>query len=168
MFTLRDIPKYEALRARIQRYPELDPTAIEAFLILLRVASDVMGAVEDYWGRRKISHGRFIVLAVLNRDPELALSPSDLAHKCGVSRATMTGLLSGLARHRLVKREHHQGDRRMSLVRLTPEGIRFLDSNLPDYYRRLAKMMGHLSQGEKRTLEEMLTRIGEGLPEMKG
>jgi len=166
MFTLRDIPKYEVLRARIRRYPEIDPSAVEAFLILLRVASDVMAGVEDYWANHGMSHGRFTVLAVLNRDPEIALNPSDLATKCGVSRATMTGLIGGLERQKLVKREHRQGDRRMAYVRLTPEGIKFLDSILPDYYRRLAKMMGLLSTADKQSLEEMLMKISEGLPEM--
>jgi len=166
MFTLRDIPKYEVLRARIRRYPDIDPSAVEAFLLLLRVASDVMSAVEDYWSRHGISHGRFTVLMVLNRDPEIALSPSDLAQKCGVSRATMTGLITGLERSKLVNREDHLGDRRMALVRLTPDGIKFLDSILPDYYRRLARMMGMLTDDEKKSLDTMLMKISEGLPEM--
>ncbi|HUB24264.1 MAG TPA: MarR family transcriptional regulator [Tepidisphaeraceae bacterium] len=168
VFTLRDIPKYEALRARVRRYPEIDPIAVETFLVLLRVASDVMTGAEDYWTKHGLSHGRFIVLAVLNRDPSIALSPSDLADKCGVSRATMTGLVAGLQRHHYVRREHHHDDRRMALVRLTPEGVRFLDAILPDYYRRLARMMGYLDQAEKRKLEEMLVKIGQGLPEMTG
>jgi MarR family transcriptional repressor of emrRAB len=168
VFTLRDIPKYEALRARIRRYPDIDPIAVETFLVLLRTASDVMAGAEEYWSKHGLSHGRFVVLAVLNRDPAVALSPSDLADKCGVSRATMTGLVAGLQRNHYVRREHHHGDRRMALVRLTPDGVRFLDSVLPDYYRRLARMMGHLSTPEKRALEDMLTKIGQGLPEMTG
>ena len=129
---------------------------MEAFLILLRVASDALAAVESYLGRHGMSQGRFTVMAVLNREPDAPMCPSDLATKCGVTRATMTGLIDGLERDKLVTRQHHQGDRRMTQVKLTEEGIKFLDAILPDYYKRLAKLMGNLSEAEKMSLEDML------------
>jgi DNA-binding MarR family transcriptional regulator len=166
MLYLRDIPKYEAIRARARRYPDIDPAAVEAFLIWQRVAGDAMIAVQTYLGRHGMSQGRFTVMAVLNRDPEKGLSPSDLAEKCGVTRATMTGLLDGLERDKLAKRDHHGGDRRMTQVRLTADGIKFLDSLMPHYYKRLAKLMGNLTEVEKKTLEEMMAKINAGIPAM--
>jgi DNA-binding MarR family transcriptional regulator len=166
MFYLRDIPKYEAIRARVRRYSDIDPAAVESFLILLRVASDAIAAVEAYLNRHGISQGRFTVLAVMNREPETAMCPSDLAVKCGVTRATMTGLIDGLERDKLVKREHSQGDRRMMQVRLTPEGIQFLDSILPEYFRRLASLMGHLNEAEQKALSQMLEKINGGIAAM--
>jgi MarR family transcriptional regulator, negative regulator of the multidrug operon emrRAB len=166
MFYLRDIPKFEAISARVRRYPDIDPSSVEGFLILLRVASDALAAVESYLNRFGMSQGRFTVLAVLNREPETAMCPSDLADRCGVTRATMTGLLDGLERDKLVKREHHGDDRRMTHVRLTPEGIKFLDSLLPEYYRRQAKLMGNLSEADKKLLVEMLAKINAGIPSM--
>ena len=47
---------------------------------------------------------------ILNRNPEEGLNPSDLAAKCGVTRATMTGLLDSLERKRLIRRESDQAD----------------------------------------------------------
>ena len=166
MLYLRDIPKYDAIRARVKRYPDVDPVAVEAFLILLRVASDALSAMETYLSRHGISQGRFMVLAVLNRDPELAICPSDLAEKCGVTRATMTGLLDGLQRDKLIKRTDHEVDRRRTHIKLTPEGILFLDSIMPDYYKRVAKLMGNLSEPDKQTLEDMLARINAGIGAM--
>jgi len=166
MLYLRDIPKYDAIRARVKRYPDIDPAAVASFLILLRVASDALTAVENYLGRHGMSQGRFTVMAVLNREPESPMCPSDLASKCGVTRATMTGLIDGLQRDSMVKRGPHQGDRRMMQVRLTADGIKFLDDILPEYYRRLAKLMGNLSETEKVSLEDMLARINAGVPAM--
>ena len=166
MFYLRDIPKYDAIRARARRYPDIDPAAVESFLILLRVSSDALAAVETYLSRHGVSQGRFTVMAVLNRDPQAALCPSDLAEKCGVTRATMTGLLDALERDGLVERQMHSNDRRMTQVRLTRRGIDFLDSILPDYYRRQARLMGHLSEDEKRVLETFLAKINAGIPAM--
>jgi DNA-binding MarR family transcriptional regulator len=163
MFYLRDLPKYEAICQRIGRYPEIDPAAVESSLVLLRVASDMMSALEGYWARNSTSQGRFCVLMVLNRDPSVGLAPSDLARRCGVTRATMTGLLNGLERDALVTRQPDHHDRRMASVRLTEQGVRYLDNILPDYYRRTAALMANLSEEEKLFLEKLLWKVNDGI-----
>ncbi len=108
----------------------------------------MLTALETFLARYDMSQGRFTLLMVLNRDPHLGLCPSDLASKCGVTRATMTGLLDGLEREKFVTRVRHANDRRMATVMLTPEGIQFLDNLCPDYYRRIAGLMGKLTEEE--------------------
>jgi DNA-binding MarR family transcriptional regulator len=163
MFFLRDLPKYDAIRARAARYPEVDPAAVESFLTLLRVGSDVLAAWEKYLAGHHISQGRFTVLMVLNRDPSMGLNPSDLAARCGVTRATMTGLLDSLERKRLIRRESDQADRRTVLVRLNDKGIALLEGMLHDYYRRISLLMGELSEEEKRSLTAMLIKVAGGI-----
>lgn len=164
MFYLRDLPDYEAIKKRAQRYPELDPAAVEATLVLLRVAVDVLGAFDIFLARNHLSQGRFSMLMLLNRDPEQNLCPSDLASRAGVTRATVTGLLDVLERQRLVKREHAQLDGRMVRVRLTPRGQQFLEGILPDYYRRVGNLMGQLSEQEKHVLTGLLRQVNAGIP----
>ena len=163
MFYLRDLPKYEAICQRCQRYPEVDPASVETSLVLLRVASDMLTALEGYWARNNTSQGRFCVLMVLNRDPATGLAPSDLARRCGVTRATMTGLLNGLERDGMITREPDQHDHRMATVKLTEQGSQYLDNILPDYYRRTAALMGHLPFEDKRLLEKLLWQVNDGI-----
>lgn len=159
MFYLRDLPKYDAIRARASRYPEVQAAAVEAFLVLLRTGSDVLSALERFLSSHDLSMGSWTVLMVLNRDPAIPLMPSDLANKCGVTRATMTGLLDGLERKRLVRREPEPSDRRTLRVRLTREGIDRLDGMTHDYYRRVALLMRDLDDEDKRQLSDMLLRV---------
>ena len=159
MFFLRDLPKYEAIRQRAAKYPELDARGLEAFLVLLRVASDVLDGLEAFLAKQGTSQGKFTVLMLLNRDPDAGISPSDLADRSGVTRATITGLLDGLGREKLVVREGDTGDRRKAVVRLTPRGRKMLEGMLPAYYRQVADLMGALSDGEKATLVELLTKL---------
>jgi DNA-binding MarR family transcriptional regulator len=159
MFYLRDLPKYDAIRARAARYPEVEPAAVEAFLVLLRTGSDVLAALERFLSTHQLSQGSWTVLMVLNRDPAIPLMPSDLAGKCGVTRATMTGLLDGLERKGWVRREPEMSDRRTLRVRLTREGIDLLDGMTHDYYRRVALLMRDLNDDDKRHLSGMLLRI---------
>ena len=159
MFLLRDLPKYDAIRARATRYPEVDAGAVEAFLTLLRTGSDVFASLEKFLAAHSLSQGSWCVLMVLNREPTVTLMPSELADKCGVTRATMTGLLDGLERQRLVRRESDAADRRTLRVRLTRAGVDRLDGMCHDYYRRVALLMRDLDDGDKRTLSEMLLRV---------
>jgi DNA-binding MarR family transcriptional regulator len=166
MFFLRDLPKYEAIRQRAAKYPELDARGLEAFLVLLRVASDVLDALEAFLAKQGTSQGKFTVLMLLNRDVDAGVSPSDLADRSGVTRATITGLLDGLTREKLVVREDDTGDRRKAVVRLTPRGQEMLEAMLPDYYRQVADLMRGLSDVEKATLVELLMKVNGQLPSL--
>lgn len=168
MFYLRDIPTNEVLQSHAQRYPGMSPMACEAFLVLLRVASDVLGGSDGYLSEHGLSQGRFTVLMILNRDPELGLSPSDLAERAGVTRATMTGLLDALEGEGLLTRTAHPQDRRMLTVRLTEVGVRRLDEMLPEYFRRIGAMVGDLDEAEQRALVGLLRRVEARVGEMSG
>lgn len=164
MLLLRDLPKYETLLAYSKRYRTVNPSSVEAFLNLLRVASDVLDATEEYFGEHGTSQGRFTVLCLLNRNPDVPLCPADLADRAGVTRATMTGLLQGLESEGLLKRTSSTDDKRMFFVELTSKGRRYLDSILPDWFRRVDDLMDGLNDKERvtmlRLLEKVRTRTG--------
>jgi DNA-binding MarR family transcriptional regulator len=163
MFYLRDLPKYDAIRQRASKYPELDARALEAFLVLLRVASDVLDGLDAYLARQGTSQGKFTILMLLNREAENGLCPSDLAERSGVTRATITGLLGGLMREKLVTREDDTGDRRKAVVRLTGRGKKHLEGILPGYYHQVAELMGGLGEAEKTQLVNLLSKVNERL-----
>ena len=168
MFLLRDIPKYDCIRECAERYPDLDPASSAACLVMLRVASDMLRGIEDFLAERGLSQGRFTVLMLLNREPEMAMSPSDLAERSGVSRATMTGLLDGLERESLVTRRASSEDRRKQWVTLTARGRERLEGMLPDYFRGVAGAMSGLEEREKLQLLGLLERLHEGARGFKG
>lgn len=166
MLLLKEVPQYECLLERSRRYPELDPSAMEAFLHLLRTSTDVFEAFGEVLASHAISQGRFIVLILLNRDPEKPANPADLADRANVARATMTGLIDTLERDGFVKREHAPNDRRMMLVRLTAEGRSFLERILPEYFRRIATVMSRLTEAERKTLVTLMGKIEQAVPEI--
>src|SRR5262245_46709071 len=112
MFTLRDVPKYEHIRSVADRYPELEPASSASWLLLLRVASDLLAVAEDYLAGHGLSQGRFVVLTLLYRTVDVPQNPGVLAEKAGVTRATISGLLDGLERDEFIAREGQRDDRR--------------------------------------------------------
>ena len=105
-----------------------------------------------------LSEGRFVILVVLLK-LDGALAPHDLAERIGVTRATMTGLLDGLERDRLVARRRDKRDRRSVKISLTPAG-RDLAERLNDAHLRwIAGLASDLTAEEQDVLQRLLARI---------
>lgn len=167
LLMLKDLPRYECLLEAAKKFPDLDPSATEVFLQLLRTGDDLSKAENEYLGQHAISQGRFCVLMLLLEKPgcgaTTARSPAELADHAGVTRATMTGLIDTLERDGFVKRVPDPNDRRMMSVNLTPKAHAFLATMLPGYFRRVSAFMSHLTESERRTFVQLLGKIQEGL-----
>jgi len=163
MFYLRDLPTDRTLEEFAERYPNMNPSALKTCAVLLRTGSDLLTAFETILGNHGLSQGRFLTLIVMNRTPDEAINPSTLAEKVGVTRATMTGLLDGLERDRLIERLAHPNDRRKIGVRLTDKGRHMLDDMLPDYYSYIGKFMANLTENERQNLVSLLGKVNQGL-----
>ncbi|MEY3747681.1 MAG: hypothetical protein RL194_1140 [Pseudomonadota bacterium] len=163
MLQLRDLPNRETLEKFAARYPQADISAISAFLHLLRVATDLSVALDACLSRHGLLQGRWWVLILLMREDALQSTPSALAEKAGVTRATMTGLLDGLERDGLVARELDPHDRRSVSIRLTAAGQQKLDEVMPDYYSRLRACMAALDERDRQQLNDILNLINAGI-----
>ncbi|MDI1335561.1 MAG: MarR family transcriptional regulator [Lacunisphaera sp.] len=173
LLLLKDLPRYECLLEAAKEFPDLDPSAAEAFLHLLYTGDEAFDVSDRNLADHNISHGRFGVLMLLWRSvqPRAAKlmggdeclpgprTPAELADASGVTRATMTGLIDTLERDGFVKREPDPDDRRMMSVRLTLAGERFLTEFLPGHFQSIAKLMSPLSEAERKTLVRLLGKI---------
>ncbi|MBL9187382.1 MAG: MarR family transcriptional regulator [Opitutaceae bacterium] len=163
---IKDLPRYECLLEAAREFPDLDPSATEVFLHLLRAGDEAFRVVEEHLAQHDISQGRFGVLMALwgncqNADceNEKPLTPAELADRTGVTRATMTGLVDTLERSGFVTRTPHPDDRRMMSVGLTKRGEKLLARILPPHFRRMAWLMEPLSEPERRTFVRLLTKV---------
>lgn len=150
-----------------ERYPSLDPTAIEAYLTLLEVADEIAVAAGAHLARHGLAEGRHLVLGLLLQHHPEPLCHSELAERSGVTRGNITGLVDGLERDGYVKREESEDDRRVTLIALTAAGRRLIEKVLPDRFGRIAGLMGGLSASDRKTLVSLLTKVRAGLPAMK-
>lgn len=155
----------EALQEDARRIPTLDPPTVLAFLSILIVSADVERGIDAHFTRYGLSQGRFLVLMLLNRNRDKAITPAEIAEQAGVTRATVTGLLDGLEVDGFVERTHRKDDRRMIDVRITKKGLALLDRILPDHYERMGNVMSKLSRAEKKTLTDLLAKVREGISE---
>ncbi len=172
---LKDLPRYECLLKAAEEFPDLDPSASEAFLHLLRTADEAFGQTERKLAQHGLSQGRFSVMMLLWRGAQQEVAtlmgaedcaggprtPAELADAAGVTRATMTGLIDTLERDGFVKREPDLNDRRMMSVNLTPAAIEFLQGFLPGYFKVVASIMSPLTESERKTLVTLLGKVAQ-------
>lgn len=163
MLQLRNLPDKATLQKFAQRYPQADVSSVAAFLHLLRLATDLSNALDLCLSRHGLLQGRWWVLILLMREDNLTSTPSSLAEKAGVTRATMTGLIDGLERDGLVERLMDTRDRRSVSIMLTAAGQAKLDQVMPDYYSRLRICMAGLDESDREHLHQILAQIGQGI-----
>lgn len=174
---IKDLPRYECLLEGAKQFPELDPSACEAYLNLLRTGDDVVSVMDKSLADHQISSGRFGVLMLLWQTvqksgnptcdgdaPAGPRTPAELAEAAGVSRATMTGLIDTLERDDFVRRKPDPKDRRMMSVELTATGEALLAKILPAYFNLIAELMEPLTVSERKTLVGLLNKILQHSP----
>lgn len=166
MVTLHSFPDQQAILNLAKRYPELDIASVETCLAFLNTTADVYQALDVHFAHYDLSMGKFTILMQLLQADEQGLTPSECAEKCGVTRATITGLLDGLERKELVIRKPYPSDRRMLSIYLTDKGRQLLSQMLPDHFCRTTNLMANLTDTEKKTLIELLIKVKAGTPAM--
>jgi len=168
VFCPRDLPSFNEIRELTSDLLGVDATAIFTAMRTLEVADALAGAVESNLRHQfGLSVGRFSLLMILHRYAESELTPSDLAERAAVTRATVTGLLDGLEEDGLVMRQAHSTDRRRIALNLTSAGKAFIAKLIPVYAPRLSAVASGLSERERSQFLRLLDKIQLGLETLR-
>jgi DNA-binding MarR family transcriptional regulator len=154
--------RLETFEEIAKRYPSLDPQAMHAYVVMRKAQARIDLALDAHLSRKGLSFGRYLVLVHLIRAEGHSLTPAQLAESCGITRATITGLVDTLEKAGQVVREEDPSDRRSLQVRLTLSGRRFLEEMLPDHFKRLMEMMSGFTPAELKTLEKFCQKLAAG------
>ncbi len=103
------------------------------------------------------------VLLSLNEKDEKTYSFKELERILGVAQSTCAGIVNRLALKKLVDCFTDPNDKRMKLVRITPEGEKCCQDAIQNS-RKLEQTMFHgLSEEEQTTFHSLLQRIYENM-----
>jgi DNA-binding MarR family transcriptional regulator len=167
MASSRSLPDQQTIQRMASRYPEIDIPSIEVCLAFLDTSTAFYDAVDNYLAQHKLSRGKFTVLMQLVEADESGLLPSEFAERAGVARASVTSLLDGLERDKLITRQPHPEDRRMLSVHITDIGRELMNEILPYHFVWIKTWMDNLSHREKQTLIKLLTKLRSGIPTLQ-
>lgn len=144
-----------------KRFPEFDPATIRALLALRTTAQRVENALGSWFLEAGLTPQKFGVLIVLHAEGE-PISLSDLRRYLGTTQANVTGLVAGLERDGFIDRKASTEDRRVSYISLSRSGKSVVAKMLPSYFAKNKAALRGLTQAEKKTLVELLTKIARG------
>src|SRR6266480_4808824 len=162
--SLRLLPRYQVLFDLACHMPAVDTASVKTYFFFLKVAHDVFAAQQAFYDRFELSEGKMVVLLLLHQAPHYRLTPSALAEAAEVTRGTMTGLLTGLERSGLVKRDEHPEDRRMLSIELTEAALDLFERILPERINRIVEFMSSLTEEEQHHLRVLLEKMERSLP----
>jgi DNA-binding MarR family transcriptional regulator len=134
-----------------------DPLAMEANWMAIRVGNAVLEA-----GRPRhpvMSVARFSVLRSLFMVEGHRLSMSEISQMLAVTMTNVTKLIDGLVASNLVERIDDEGDKRKTWAQLTPDGLAFVNSLLPEVATQIEQTWSCLTTREKRLLVHLLAKL---------
>lgn len=141
MFFLKDLPS----RQMIEGYAAAHGVAAETIasgLAMMRRASLMIRRLESYFGDHGLSQLRFLVLIVIDREPERdALTVGEITERLDVAGPVVARTLRALLDDGLITQARDARDARIKHVGLTPTGKDKLDALLPGYMAIIADEM---------------------------
>lgn len=140
-----------------------DHAALKLWLRLLSSTREIEGEIRK---RLREQHGvslaRFDYLAQLHRRPE-GLRMRELSKALMVTGGNVTGLTDELEREGLVTRLADAADRRVWVVRLTPEGQRSFEAMAAEHEGWIVELFAGLSAPELRQMYGLLGTLRQHL-----
>ncbi|KXW55171.1 MarR family transcriptional regulator [Ferrovum sp. PN-J185] len=146
MLLLKKLASPEVITKFQEKYPDADIPALSDFMQIMRSVSDLSESLNKLLDEHHLLQGRWWVLVLLTRQDDLISCPSSLAEDAGVTKATMTGFISGLEKDGYITRIIDPLDRRKYCIQLTEAGIKKVNEVMPIFYKRVGKLMSSINK----------------------
>lgn len=146
------------IRDHFRHEPWFDFRAHQAVVNIYRAAITARNRLEqELLSRWHLTWGGFTCLWILWIWGEM--ESRRLAHEAGVSKGTLTGLVTTLQKRGLVARRRLTGDRRRVAVDLTPDGLAVVEELYPHFHACERTLTAGLDPDEQDQLSRLLRSI---------
>ena len=142
----------------------------ERYLKSVRLLSECYHAFEQLSASHVRGSGltpsQFDILATLGKTTGMCFR--ELGEKTLITKGTLTGVVDRLEQKGLVKRDALPDDRRMTIVRLTPEGDKTFERLFSPHIAFCKQSFDHYSREDFDVLERVLGRLRRDLTSSGG
>lgn len=145
--------------------PGLDVSPIGVIGRISRLARELEQRLETVYREHGLEPGWYDVLATLRRaGPPYRLRPTEFTTTLMLTSSGTTKRLDRLEQAGLIARTPDPGDRRGTLITLTPAGHALLDRAIDAHVANEHRLLAALSKAEQRELADLLRKLQLGLP----
>jgi DNA-binding MarR family transcriptional regulator len=145
-----------------KRLSEREAQGMQALFALRAGAQQMDNALNEWLVDTAGSFARFQILMALWATKDHEIPHTDIVRAMGVTRATVSGLMTALERDGLVKSYSDEEDRRKLIARLTAKGETTIRKAFETSLIRFRVVLASFSAAELTRLTALLHRIGKG------
>lgn len=158
---IQTLPTQDQIQESIDRLqPGIDAAPFYLNMLFMKVATDIDNYTDQVLAPYNLSNGRFLLLFVL-RDLPQGLMPSEMSQQLGVTQATISGLINGLEKQELVRRESHEKDGRSFVIKITEKGDTLIREIFPKWAPKMTSFWGQFPPEERETLKKILEKMSQ-------
>lgn len=140
--------------------PDLDASPLEVLSRIDRITRRLDKARQAVFTEHGLDGWEFDVMSALRRAGEpFVLSPGALVQQTLVTSGTMTNRVDRLEKRGYVERQPSPSDRRGVLVRLTPAGLRVVDSAFVDLLQHESSLLSAMDDDARDALAASLRTL---------
>jgi DNA-binding MarR family transcriptional regulator len=159
--TARDGDSIEGLLAEWRRErPDLDPWPFAIVGRIWRLSASLLADAEKWLMPTGLSFESFSVIVTLRRaGAPYELNPTALYRESLLSSGAITNRIDRVEAAGLVKRLPDPNDRRGTIVRLTPKGVRLADHAIKLHFEALAEALSGIDAAERDRFAALLSKL---------
>lgn len=140
--------------------PDLDVAPMGIIGRMGRLTKHLERSLQAIFSDFDLHGGEFDVLATLRRSGQpYQLSPTTLFNTLMISSGTMTHRIDRLEQAGLVQRIPDPGDRRGTLIQLTPKGFTLIEEAVEAHVANMHHLLTGLEAAEREALAQLLRKL---------
>jgi DNA-binding MarR family transcriptional regulator len=157
------IPKVHLDSLALEFGKSFNPANAQLMFTLRAVAQRINERANLWLAPLGLSATKFNYLVALYANRATGLTLNDVSRLVHTSNASVTSMIDSLERDELVKRGANPADRRSTVVKLTPKGRTLVRKAFIEHHARIDAALKPFSAPERRTLLDLLQRVGANL-----
>lgn len=123
-------------------------------------------SIAELLSEEALTQAQFYALRVVARNGAMLMRK--ISEEMLVTPATITGIVDRLERKGLVKRMARQGDRRATIIELTPEGRAVQERVATRYSELMQRALHAFTTDEQRALRHLLEKLQQEMSRSRG
>ncbi|NRD79562.1 MarR family transcriptional regulator [Bacillus sp. BRMEA1] len=148
---------------------EVDRKAAYMGLLMLWLSDNVLDVVDMNLSEFNITESKLdLLLLLLLHTERKQITPSAIADRLGIRRASATAMLDWLEKRKWIVRQKNSKDGRMIHVSLSHEGEALVDNLLPTFWGTCASLLNDLDMEEQKVFEKILIKLNESIENRLG
>ncbi len=138
-----------------------DSSRQEAMINLLVAAGHYRQILNEVCSSYGITHDQYNILRILRGIHPDGYPRFEIINRMIERTPDVTRLLDRLVKRSLVERVQSETDKRLSIARITQEGVMVLDEMDPKFKKIAKQFSGHISKKEMKKLSDICSRLYE-------